>query len=388
MRLDTLLMDATKTPGELPRILCVDDEPQILKSLTMHLRRHYDVVTATSGAEALQQAASGAAPAVVVSDMRMPVMDGAGLLRRMLHAHPETTRILLTGEPSRDSAAAAVNEGQIFRFLTKPCTPADLLAAIDAGVLQHRLVTAEKTLMQETLIGCINALIDVLAITNPVAFGRTNRVKRLAVDLAVALGLPMSWQLEAAAMLSQIGFISLPPELVVKVYDGKRLSAAETALVNRVPAVAQSLLGRIPRIEDVVAILKQSQEIQTSGDLSAPRLATAAQILRVVQAYDGLIASGRSTSAALQILRAGESRYGADLITGLAGLLEARAEPKTIHEMQVNAVKPGMTMMDDLRTSVGTLLVPAGFEVTQTFMERKRNFDSAILQAKVRVTLP
>jgi len=153
--------------AELPLILCVDDEPQILQGLTLHLRRQFRVVTADSAAAALKLVSETAAPAVVVSDMRMPMMDGAALLKRMLQLHPETTRILLTGEPSRDSAASAVNEGQIFRFLTKPCAPDELRAAVEAGVIHHRLVTAEKVLMQETLIGCINALIDVLAMTQP-----------------------------------------------------------------------------------------------------------------------------------------------------------------------------------------------------------------------------
>src|SRR6202020_1045628 len=127
--------------------------------------------------------------------------------RHMKQLYPETTRILLTGETGRDAAVAAVNEGQIFRFLTKPCATDHLRAAIDAGVVHHRLLTAERVLLQETLIGCITALIDILAITNPVAFGRATRVKRLAVDLAAAMGTTGFWQLEAAAMLSQIGYI-------------------------------------------------------------------------------------------------------------------------------------------------------------------------------------
>ena len=91
-----------------------------------------------------------------------------------------------------------------------------LRSAIEAGVIQHRLVVAERVLLQETLIGCIKALIDVLAITNPVAFGRATRIKRQAADLAAAAGAKGFWQLEAAAMLSQIGYISLPSELVEK----------------------------------------------------------------------------------------------------------------------------------------------------------------------------
>src|SRR5882757_7202774 len=228
---------------ELPRILCVDDEPRIVEGLALHLRREYQVYTANSGAVALKTLQDLGGVAVVVSDMRMPGMDGATLLKRVMQLHPETTRILLTGEPGRDTAVTAINEGQIFRFLTKPCGPDQLKAAIEAGVIQHRLLNAEKVLLQETLVGCIKALIDVLAITNPVAFGRTKRVTRMVKELSQALGNKSFWQLEAAAMLSQLGYISLPVELVEKLYYGERLSAEEQVLAGGAPKVANKLLG-------------------------------------------------------------------------------------------------------------------------------------------------
>lgn len=371
--------------ADLPCVLCVDDEPQILQGLTLHLRRQYKVITADSGAAALKLVAETSAPAVVVSDMRMPVMDGAALLKRMLELHPETTRILLTGEPSRDSAATAVNEGQIFRFLTKPCAPEDLRAAVEAGVVHHRLVTAEKVLMQETLIGCINALIDVLAMTNPVAFGRTNRVKRLGLDLAAALGLKEFWQLEAAAMLSQIGYISLPTELVEKLYYGKRLNAEERVLADGAPRVAQALLGRIPRIEPVMDILTLSQDKQ-AADGAESLLKTGADILRLVLAYDALIVAGVPLNTALQTLRGRVELFGSRLLDRFAALVGSQTQTHDVLELAVASVTPGMVILDDLRTTVGTLLVPKGFEVTNAFLERKRNFDVAILQTKVRVS--
>jgi CheY-like chemotaxis protein len=371
--------------ADLPCVLCVDDEPQILQGLTLHLRRQYKVITADSGAAALKLVAETSAPAVVVSDMRMPVMDGAALLKRMLELHPETTRILLTGEPSRDSAATAVNEGQIFRFLTKPCAPEDLRAAVEAGVVHHRLVTAEKVLMQETLIGCINALIDVLAMTNPVAFGRTNRVKRLVLDLAAALGLKEFWQLEAAAMLSQIGYISLPTELVEKLYYGKRLNAEEQVLADGAPRVAQALLGRIPRIEPVMDILTLSQDKQAAGG-TLSLLKTGADILRLVLAYDALLVAGVPLHTALETLRGRAEIFGSRLLDSFAALLGSQTQAHDVLELAVASVTPGMVILEDLRTTVGTLLVPKGFEVTNAFLERKRNFDVAILQTKVRVS--
>src|SRR3981081_3786565 len=119
---------------DLPRVLCVDDEPRIVDGLALHLSRDYHVTTANGAQSALQVLKDHGAPAVVVSDMRMPGMDGATCLKHVKRLHPETTRILLTGDPGRDVAIAAVNEGQIFRYLTKPCPPDQLRAAIEAGL--------------------------------------------------------------------------------------------------------------------------------------------------------------------------------------------------------------------------------------------------------------
>lgn len=369
---------------ELPRVLCVDDEPQILQGLVLHLRRHFKVTTADGPLVALKMLEDEGPPAVIVSDMRMPGMDGATLLKRVLQRYPETTRILLTGEPSRDSAATAVNEGQIFRFLTKPCAPDELRAAVEAGVKQYHLYNAEKVLMQETLVGCINALIDVLAMTNPVAFGRTNRVKRMANELAVAVGAGGFWQLEAAAMLSQIGYISLPTELVEKLYYGKRLTPAEDALAAGAPRVAQALLGRIPRIEQVMQILQESQAEPTP---QAPdgQIKLGADLLRLVLAYDALIVAGHPLDTALQKLRAHSPAHAPSYIAALTALIGEGAAKQAVSEVAVGLLQSGMIILEDLRTAVGTLLVPKGFEVTDAFLERQRNFDSGLLQKRVRV---
>jgi len=371
---------------ELPSILCVDDEPRIVDSLAVHLRRDYQVFAANGGNSALALLKEKGAPAVIVSDMRMPGMDGATLLKHVRQLYPETTRILLTGEPGRDAAIAAVNEGQIFRFLTKPCPPDQLRGAIEAGVLHHRLLIAEKVLLQETLIGCIRALVDVLAITNPVAFGRATRVKRLATELAASIGRPSFWQLEAAAMLSQIGYISLPIELVEKLYYGKRLTADERVLADGAPLVAQKLLGRIPRLEPVMEILASTR--QSKVDLPDGLVKLGAAILNLVLEYDAQLAQGHSADVALSALRAQSARFDGKLIENLESLVGLTAGTPEVKEVPVGRLTPGMIFMDDLYTQIGTLLVPKGFEVSETFLERARNFGPGILQEKVRVLAP
>src|SRR5262249_32533343 len=159
---------------------------------------------ATSGPRALELLGRERATAVIVSDMRMPGMDGTVFLNLARQMAPEAVRILLTGHADVDSSIAAVNLGQIFRFLTKPCSPIALLMAVQAAAEQHRLITAERVLLEQTLRGSIKTLTDVLALTSPLAFGRATRIRRYTSVLAAAVGLCDCWQLDVAALLSQL----------------------------------------------------------------------------------------------------------------------------------------------------------------------------------------
>ena len=372
----------------LPRVLCVDDEARVVEGLVPHLRKEYDVRTALSGAAGLQLLKEMGGAAVVLSDMRMPEMDGATFLHHVMHFYPDATRMLLTGEPGQDAAVAAVNKAQIFRFLKKPCPPAELKVAVEAGVMQYRMVTAERTVLKETLVGCINALVDVLAITNPVAFGRASRIKRLAMGFAEALGRQEFWQLEAAAMFSQLGYLSLPIELVEKLYCGEFLSPEEKILASGAPEVATRLLQNIPRLEPITEILAALNESDAHlAQLGDGAIGVGARILALVTDYSSLLTRGQTMSAAIQKLRGRSSRYGQELFEQFVQHVAANAESaqSDTQEVPLRSVQPGMIIMQDVRTAMGTLLVPQGFEVTSVFLERIRHFGPDLLNERIKV---
>lgn len=133
-------------------VLCVDDEPQVLKGLALHLGRHHHVITATSGAEALGILERDPSIAVVISDMRMPGMNGAAFLAQARRVSPRASRILLTGETDLTSAIAAVNEGQIQCFLTKPCTPVKLHEAVEAAIRRHHESNIDQSSIRRNLV--------------------------------------------------------------------------------------------------------------------------------------------------------------------------------------------------------------------------------------------
>ena len=121
-------------PATKPRLLLVDDEPQVLEGLALHLRRNYEVVLRTSGQDALRTLDREPDFTAVISDLRMPGMSGVELLAEIRQRTPETARVLLTGYADVCSAMAAVNDAAVHRFLTKPCAPAHLARALEEAV--------------------------------------------------------------------------------------------------------------------------------------------------------------------------------------------------------------------------------------------------------------
>jgi DNA-binding NtrC family response regulator len=176
------------------RVLFVDDEPNVLEGIQRSLRKQVDLQTAGSGAEGLRVLTEAGPFALVVSDMRMPTMNGAQFLAKVREQSPDTVRMILSGQADLQATIAAVNEGHIYRFLSKPCPAEQLLVAIADGLKQHRLITAEKVLLEQTLSGCVTMLIEILGMVSPAASSRASRLQRYTVGLAKALELPDRWQ--------------------------------------------------------------------------------------------------------------------------------------------------------------------------------------------------
>src|SRR6202161_1845066 len=237
------------------RVLFVDDEPNILEGIQRTLRKQVELQTASSGAEALRLIGESGPFAVVVSDMRMPAMNGAQFLAKVREQEPDTVRMILSGHADLEATIAAVNEGHIYRFLTKPCPTDRLLAAVEDGLNQHRLRTAEKVLLEQTLSGAVKMLIEILGMVIPAASSRASRLQRYTLALASALALPERWQWGLAAYASQIGCVALPQAILSKVEAAQSWTDEEKSLYESHPAVAGKLLAAIPRLEDVAAIV-------------------------------------------------------------------------------------------------------------------------------------
>jgi CheY-like chemotaxis protein len=377
-----------------PRVLFVDDEPAVLEALAVNLNRAFDVVTATSGAAGLEYLRAQSDFAVVVSDMRMPKMDGATFLALALDASPDTTRILLTGQADLEAAAKVINHGQIFRFLTKPCPRDTLRTAIDSAVVQHRLVTGERVLLEQTLRGSIKMLVDVLAITNPAAFGRANQIKTRVLQLAALLGMLDSWQLEIAALASQLGYIVLPHEVCEKLERRVALDEDEQRMVIHAPEMTEQLLANIPRLEAVRAMLAlhiHPPPRNPSADATTQLIELGAHLLRVaidLEALEPMRSDRRRSPFAElevqtdlydpEVLRAVDQLYGE----------RERAPNHVVKTIDADELQVGMVLAEDFRLANGALLVARGYEMTASFIVRIRNFPPGAFRGPFKIAVP
>ncbi|HEU4592377.1 MAG TPA: HD domain-containing phosphohydrolase [Steroidobacteraceae bacterium] len=369
-----------------PRVLFVDDDLRLLQAFAAALGDQFAVETAIGGQAGLRKMREHADLAVVVSDLGMPQMDGATFLHESMQQSPTATRILLTGLGGIDGAKNAVNKGQIFRFLTKPCPLDQLRQALEDGVEHHRLMQAERTLMQETLIECIAALMEVLAITNPIAFGRAQRVKSVVQELANRLECSGFWQLEGAALLSQIGYFAVDAQLAEKIYYGRPLSPEEQSCAAAVPRHARRLLEHIPRLEPVLQILAALEWTDAQLVRAGERMVgLGARILCAALEYDMQTIKGTERLEILDAMRDHEARYGARVLDALADFAGAAAQAQELLHISLRHATPGMRLRQEIRSSTGALLVPIGIEISAHLIDRLAQIAPDLLDQPVRV---
>ena len=286
---------AAPTPCAKKTVLCVDDEPGILSALKRTLRSgDVAVITATSGAQALEFMAELPVD-LVISDMRMPGMDGAQLLERICSDWPDTVRILLTGYSDMAATILAVNRGRIFRYLQKPWDEHELVESVREGLeLRQRLKDEARLLSmgavqseqlrqlndelqqlqeqhaadrrnsesarQRHYLQSVKVLTNLLEVRCTDLFEHGRRVAALARDLARNMELPSEAVLDifVAGLLHDVGLIGLSDETLSQL-DGKGTSE-EDAIYRDHPSLSARALAAMEDMLPVAALIEAHHE--------------------------------------------------------------------------------------------------------------------------------
>lgn len=363
--------------SSLPRVLFVDDQAEVLENLQIHVSEICDPMVAQTAEEGLEIFKEHGPFTIVVSDQALPGMNGADFLAMVNRRDPYCSTMLLTGHGAYSDAMQAVNDGHVFRLLDKPYSPQALRDAIQAGIRQRQLVESEKILLQETLVGAVNALTETLATVKPLFFGRAQRVKRLAGEMARYLNFPHVWQVETAAVFSQLASITLPEEEAENVFQRKRLVPKVEKLVRKFPEVIDHLLGNIPRLEEVREILDclmVNEEPYRADDKTL--VFQAYEILRAALEYDYIETEGHDSEIALATLKGGKKAFQPEAVEAMSQLLHKSKTRYLVNELAMSELEVGMRLAQDLKLETEMLVAPKGTDISRHFLQVLHNYES------------
>ena len=396
-----------------PTVLLVDDEPSVLSALRRLFRTQgYRIEQATSGADALALMRDTPVD-LVVSDMRMPGMDGAAFLAQVRSLYPSVARILLTGYADITATIAAINQGAIHRYIAKPWDDQEMLMVVGEALRRRELELENARLLsitqaQNDALAALNQSLEERVNERTEALARSNRdlaqahreiedqftlavtvfsgllemrqdgiagharrVADLAQRTAARLGLDAAAQREVqlAALLHDIGKIGFPDAMLGKPVS--KFSTDEVARYQRHPADGEAALMPLDKLQGVAAIVRQHHErFDGRGfpdGLRGPGILLGARILAAASDYDGLTSGSLAervypADAAKAALReAVNSRYDPRVVEALLAEADAiAAAAQADIEVGVANLRPGMKLAADLLTAKGVILLPAG----------------------------
>lgn len=365
------------------RILFVDDNPLHLRTMERTFRDAFDVAVARSGHEALDLIMDSPPFAAIVCDMRMPGMDGVELLQEVRTLSPDSTRIMLTGQEDQLTAMEALNSGHVFRFLTKPCDDRALAAALEAGVRQHDLLCSSRVLLEETLAGSVQVLVDLLSVFDPKAFGQAEETREYALKIASKMGIPSPWDLGLAALLGPVGRMALPLPIQSKLNWAEPLTPSEKVIVSRIPESGARIVGNIPRLQPVARIIRYSaKDFDGTGypddGVTGDEIPLESRILRVLADFLDGVHLRRSRTVVLEQLKLAKGPYDPRVLGALEELLQGpggtAAGPDPARRLvTARGLEAGMCLVEDLCTPEGALILAAGTRLAQIHLERLRS---------------
>jgi len=373
------------------KVLFVDDDPNILSAHQRNFRKKFSVEVALGPAEGLALVGNGDPYGVIVADMQMPGMSGIEFLLQVRERAPETVRMMLTGNIDQETAVGAINQGKVYRFLTKPCSPEMLELSIEEGLKHYQLITAERQLLEDTLAGSIRMLVETLSLTEPQSFGTGQKIRDYTRRYLAGNPVRDAWSFELAGLLSQIGFVTVPPAIAVKARRGAPLTKEEAEMVARVPAIGHGLIQHIPRLGEAARmVLYHQKNYDGSGvpldAVRAREIPLGGRLIKILMELVAHEERGLSKGAAVRQMSKEPHRFDPVLLESVRSTLQIEvteappASPASPaggpREVTQSELRTGDRLAANLMTRDGLLVVGSGSEITPLLLQRIANFST------------
>ena len=360
------LMNSAKISS---KILFVDDDELVLSGLTLTVGRKYDISTAISGLEGMEIFEKEGPFAVIVSDFNMPQMDGSEFLREVRKKDKDVVTMLLSGGADFNEVSDAVRRGGIFRLIGKPCPTEVMVENLDLALRQYRTIRAEKDMLEQTLNGAVRALTTIFAASKPLFFGRSERVRELAFDLAKSMGLSGDWRLELASTFSYLGYLTLPDEVQEKLYNNEEVPDEIMDVVKVFPNFANGILNAIPRLEQITPIISRIDQDYEASDSDDGDSAKLASLIRLAKHYERYASDGYSRTDIFGILDKSPEVYFPGALDALRKIKDYSKGEAETEEVSIDKLKSGMRILQELRLPNGKLVAPRGLKVDEHFIK-------------------
>ncbi|QDT05010.1 Hydrogenase transcriptional regulatory protein hupR1 [Rubripirellula lacrimiformis] len=364
------------------RILLVDDDYSLLKTLDRNLSFDFDVTICESGAEALELIANSEPFSVAMVDMRMPGMEGIKVIQKAREIAPNTVYLMLTGNQDLTTAMEAVNEGQVFRFLNKPCQMSDIKAAIHAGIKQHDLIISKEELLKKTFAGAISVLVEIIGfVDDPLV--NLDDIQKTTETMLTECNVATDWRIALTSHLMVAGIPLLSPEYRAILASAPITSVDHRGAVKEMLRISSQLVRRIPRLEPIADQLDRMATDEIASGRCTASDDKIAQVL-LISYYQSLLSRrGEDGGVVRSEIESIFSNVDRRLSDHLRLFAEARPKP-TIETIPTTALVAGMIVAEDIRMPNGLLLIAAGRNLSPPMVTRLNNL-AGLVTVKVEI---
>ncbi|MFG0255411.1 MAG: response regulator [Rhodopirellula sp. JB053] len=358
----------------LKKVLFVDDDPILLRYLegaaNANLGSEFEIVTAEGCKPALEATDASGPFSVVVVDMQMPDVNGIetiGYLRRKM---PNATFMMLTANKDLQTAVQAVNDGRVFRFLSKPCPPEDLVTALHAAQAEYQSTVSAKDMLSGTISGTLDLMADLIEMPD----GRhidTGRMLESVNELAKSMSIDLGWEERIAARVFLVGIAMLSPQETELFERLDPCSDEHKRLFARICSVSAGLLKKIPRFDwigDLLRLVPKAERYQESGS----REDTSALLLRVVFYWNYLTMKGMCVEAASATIRRIMPELSDRMVSAVESLNDNR-DALCVQTLSIQDLQPGMIPFRDIKNGQGCNVIAGGRPLTRPMIENMQN---------------